>query len=375
MRRGQISSCGFFVGPTARWNEPRTYIVLGAPRGGTSMCAGAMRIAGIPMGENIASRSNEDRDFILHKGDVASLTTDGAKAAYIDQIRELVSARNKSHEVWGWKDPISSLYLDALLGDLRNPHIVFVMRDSAAVTLREWASLPRANLAAASQHFYFDQIERSQQLYARALGIIRTSGLPGLILSYERCLRYPQDFANRILAFSGMGREAAQDNNALATKIADYVTPDAVTGRIPTALPDPDAKRTVRNDLSFFGSLDDAYRACAELVNAGMYAEALILSSSILVAGIGGPGIAPQFIVTPQRFAVLEAGLCFIRAVAFANSADPERALKEVLRFGSTRDYLTKRGVVDPLVENLLGPVAGLQVSLEKVLIGAGVSG
>jgi len=96
MRRGQISSCGFFVGPTARWNEPRTYIVLGAPRGGTSMCAGAMRIAGIPMGENIASRSNEDRDFILHKGDVASLTTDGAKAAYIDQIRELVSAETKA---------------------------------------------------------------------------------------------------------------------------------------------------------------------------------------------------------------------------------------------------------------------------------------
>lgn len=375
MSLGRISSCGFYVGPTAKLGSPRTYVVVGAPRGGTSMCAGALRIAGVPMGVDIIDHNNEDRDFLAHRGDVAIFEEAEARAKYVALVKGLISTRSQSHEVWGWKDPVSSLYLDSVLGDLRNPHLIFVTRDIAAISMREWFALPRSNLSSASPYFYFDHLERSLSLYSRAVRIVKESGAPALILSYERSLRYPEDFAHRILAFTGMTEEDPAADQELASKIASYVRADAVSGRLSSTQRDDVLHRTIRNDLSFYGNLEDAYHACAELVNTGKYSDALTLSASILIAGVDGGRVAPQFVVAPQRFAVFEAGLCFIRAVAFANTADQVRALKEILKFQAVRGFLVKHGIEDPLVENLSDPVAQLQVSMEASMFGGPSTG
>jgi hypothetical protein len=365
----RISSCGFFLGKTAQLGSPRTYVVLGVPRGGTSMCAGALRLAGIHMGAEITVNTNEDRDFVAHGGDIALFDHPEGQEKYLAQLREVIASRNGSHEVWGWKDPVSALYLDRILGDLRNPHLILIMRDSAAVAMREWVALPQSHIGDVSPYFYFDHLERTVHLYSRAIETVKSSGLPGLVLSYERCLRQPADFARRILAFTGAAERPDADD--LAARIAGYVTPDAVTGRLTPAQNNEIPARSLRNDLSFYGSLDDAYRACATLVNTREYSDALTLSSSILAAGMAGQRVAPQFVVPALRFAGIEGGLRFIRAVAFTNTGEPVRALNEVLHYNTTRTFLAKNGIADPMVENLSEPVERLQQTLETTLFGA----
>lgn len=366
MHHGRITSSGVFVGHTAKIGLPRTYVVLGVPRGGTSMCAGALRLAGISMGAEITPE-NEDRDFISHQGDIQVLEKPERKAEYLSRIKEVISVRNGNHDVWGWKDPISALYLEDIIQHLRNPHLILVMRDPMAVAMREWFALPQSHLSSASPNFYFDHIQRTLLLYSRLEKIVRETSVPGLILSYERCLRYPEDFAKRILAFSGSAEGRNEHENDLLEKIAFYVKPDAVSGRISSEHRDDKLDRSLRSDLSFYSSIEDAYRACADLVNTGNYADAVALSSSMLIAGIDGGRSAPQFVCSTQRFAVIEAGLCFIRAVAFTNTADPARAVKELMRFNAARDYLHKYGIHDALVEDLRNPVAKLQQSLETL--------
>lgn len=370
MSGGRIISSGFSVGPTPKLDAPRTYVVLGAPRGGTSMSAGALRLAGVPMGENIRIEWNEDSEFVSHKGYISLFDNPATVEPYLDRLRGLIAARDQKYDVWGWKDPISALYLDRILGELRNPHLVLVMRDPTAIAMREWAALPQTHVTSASPTFYFDHLAKIQGLYARAVQTVRDSNLPALMLSYERCLRYPQDFACRILAFSGMSGGDKVMDGTLMKKISTYVTPDSVTGHLTKSQRAAMQNLAIKKELSFYGSIDDAYRACADLVNSANYTDALTLSASILAAGVEGQRVAPQFVVPPLRFAVIEAGLCFIRAVALANTGDQRRALREVLKFQAAQDFLAQHDVSDPLVANLLEPVAKLRVTLQKALFG-----
>ncbi len=332
------------------------------------MSSGALRLAGVPMGEETTVDTNEDREFVSHQGDISVFEDAARLEPYLERVRGLIAARDRTYDVWGWKDPISGLYLDRILGDLRNPHLVLVMRDPAAIAMREWVSLPQSHVSGTSQTFYFDHLARTQLLYSRAVQIVRDCNLPALILSYERCLRYPQDFASRIIAFSGSSGEDEATDEALMQRITTYVTPDAVTGRLTPPQRDATLSTARRKNLSFYGSIDDAYRACADLVNSANYADALTLSASILEAGVEGTRVAPQFVVPPLSFAVIEAGLCFIRAIALTNTGDQRRALREVFRFKATQEFLARNSVSDPLVENLIEHVAQLQARLETAL-------
>lgn len=159
-------------------------------------------------------------------------------------------------------------------------------------------------------------------------------------------------------------------DGTLMKKISTYVTPDSVTGHLTKSQRAAMQNLAIKKELSFYGSIDDAYRACADLVNSANYTDALTLSASILAAGVEGQRVAPQFVVPPLRFAVIEAGLCFIRAVALANTGDQRRALREVLKFQAAQDFLAQHDVSDPLVANLLEPVAKLRVTLQKALFG-----
>jgi hypothetical protein len=83
----QNVASGFFLGRRNSIQLAKTYVVLGAPRGGTSMPAGAMRLAGIFMGDDLDPANNEDRAFNFHKGNLLGLTTGISRQNYLDSIR------------------------------------------------------------------------------------------------------------------------------------------------------------------------------------------------------------------------------------------------------------------------------------------------
>jgi hypothetical protein len=108
-----------------------THIVLGCPRGGTSMIAGLLRLAGVYMGEKINENNNEDLEFIAHKGIRAIFTHPERaeeKTRLLDAYRTLIAKRNRERVLWGWKDPIAIYYLKEVFDGLRNPHFFVLTR-------------------------------------------------------------------------------------------------------------------------------------------------------------------------------------------------------------------------------------------------------
>ena len=107
---------------------PRTVIVTGMHRSGTSLITSLFRKAGVDVGERLLSASNdnprgffEDIDFVefheqaLHeRGQNLQVRRDFAfvpTASEHEKATTLIKQR-ESHAVWGWKDPRTSLFLD-----------------------------------------------------------------------------------------------------------------------------------------------------------------------------------------------------------------------------------------------------------------------
>src|SRR5215469_5858876 len=97
----------------------KTVVVLGAPRGGTSMVAAALRKLGVAMGENLGHQ-HEDRSF---RAEVP-----------LEEMIATVKKRNETHDLWGWKLPNNIYYLEQLFPHLRNPHFVAIFRNPYSIS-------------------------------------------------------------------------------------------------------------------------------------------------------------------------------------------------------------------------------------------------
>lgn len=107
----------------SRTRVKKTFVVLGCPRGGTSLIAGALYHCGISMG-NFRTGQYEDPDFKLRPERARS-----ARRLLPPRIR----VRNSIHEYWGWKVPNAIYYIGRIRKHLVNPQYLFVYRDPEAV--------------------------------------------------------------------------------------------------------------------------------------------------------------------------------------------------------------------------------------------------
>ena len=101
-------------------SDLKTFIVVGVPRGGTSMVAGLLRLFGIFMGDIINGAygdKHEDKEFYCTKDK--------------RRIAELINKRNIKHDVWGFKDPGIAPYIETTT-ELRDPHYIYIIRDALA---------------------------------------------------------------------------------------------------------------------------------------------------------------------------------------------------------------------------------------------------
>lgn len=155
----------------------KTFVVLGVSRGGTSLAAGLLRLAGISMGQRVGIESHEDPEF--HTED-------------IQELRKLVEVRNQQSKIWGWKHPHALDYLPKLKSRLRKPHYIAVFRDCLAVA----QGFSRNHDIPVNEG-----VAEASRRYQQIAHFVERCEQPLLAISYEKALQQPAELVKELFDF------------------------------------------------------------------------------------------------------------------------------------------------------------------------------
>ena len=146
-----------------------TVLVLGTPRGGTSVVAGICHMLGVPMGLDIDPSNMEDREFrqILEGDDVPF-----AAAKYFTRAR-------RRHSLVGVKSPVVIDRLSEFYPTVIDPVLVVVSRDIYATAQREECS----------GHDFFASLREVIRRKFAILDFVEVGQAPLVIVSYERLIQ------------------------------------------------------------------------------------------------------------------------------------------------------------------------------------------
>jgi hypothetical protein len=199
-----LENSGFFVHRPDGYVLPdeRTFVVLGLPRGGTTMVSKALSSMGVFMGAAADNAVGEDTTLAdaIESGDKRS-------------ARKIIDGYNSAHATWGFKRPNIVNHLDAVGVEFRNPHYVVVMRDLLAIANRNRLSTFKDP---------FKDMRESIASLDTLVGFIETNtDDPMFLLSYERVLARPRPFAIAFSEFCGIDLDAKAVRSFLHA-----VTPD-----------------------------------------------------------------------------------------------------------------------------------------------------
>jgi len=149
--------------PHKEKKKQKTIIVTGLDRGGTSAVAGLLRMMAVDMGEDLHYHTHENENFY-------KLFLPGGK--------EIIEAKNKKHDIWGFKRANLVDELDHL--DLfRNPYLILVTRDP-------YASLMNDFLEIEEKDYHKEYKKRVKRLSKMMEKVNKHS--PRLIVSYEKLI-------------------------------------------------------------------------------------------------------------------------------------------------------------------------------------------
>lgn len=175
--------------------DSRTVIVIGCGRGGTTAVSGVVDALGVRMVEEDrpGTRINmEDGEFVAGVLDERPEPGGPRYPGLYRRIGKIIARRNAAYVNWGWKDPSVDLYLDGVIHQVRNPLVLFVLRNVYDVGV--------SHIAAGEPSFEtaFDQ---SLQRYTRGWGLVSKLGLPTLFVGFERALADRADFVLQVAEF------------------------------------------------------------------------------------------------------------------------------------------------------------------------------
>ncbi len=187
----------------------RGIFVFGAPRGGTSMVAGVLRILGVDMGARQGVGNNEDLDIQEARGNVRDLGDPQSEVfqAALSRMRPLIANRAAADRAWGWKDPHGALYAAQVQDLLPAARLICVFRDPHAAA-------GRVNLL--TQTPFLTALEETLTLYQRCRVYLQGCTVPAAVVSYEKSLVRPERFVEQLTAFCGLNPTNAQTEAAIA---------------------------------------------------------------------------------------------------------------------------------------------------------------
>jgi len=191
-------------------DEPASgVLVFGAPRGGTSMVAGVLRLSGLDMGARQGRGNNEDLDIQAARGNVGNLgdVTHPDYAAALERMRPVIEARAAEGRPWGWKDPHGGLYARDVLDVLPSPRLIAVFRDPAAAAARIHMLTGQSVAEALNDVLW---------LYGKAQGLIAEPPAPLAMASYEKALVRPERFVEQLAFFCHLEPTPEQVREAVA---------------------------------------------------------------------------------------------------------------------------------------------------------------
>ncbi len=360
---------GFAIGRPSASSKPRTFVVLGVPRGGTSFVAGALRLAGVFMGDEVDPANNEDRAFNFHGGNFSALTSPGRKEEYLAIIRKTIHTRNSTHLVWGWKDPLSALYIDDILPDLVNPHFIFVTRDTTAAVMRERIEISGSMGKDSETDLYLDKTWNALKLYQASVAAIARARAPTFFVSYEKAIRNKEDFALQLLRFVTGTNAYSSKHKSVLKEITIYTREGAVSADL-LIRRTPDETPSSSIDLSKFSDLPELYQQCANLINLRHYEDGLSLIERVLAQIILGLEPYPNLRSDPVLVAEIEAGMWFMAAIAMVNLGDGSRSYQALARFSAVAQFLSIVGQKSDLIDGIKNEAAVLFRRLEQELRG-----
>ena len=181
--------------------NPATIIVLGVARGGTSMVAKSLHLAGVPM--NATTVTYED----IALGE--ALETQNTPL-----VEQLILERNRAHSVWGIKRPNMLDTLPQYLHLFRNPICVTVFRDILSTAKRNeislnWSIVEGLKLA----------IHSNLQL----VQFIQAHSIPNLLVSYEKAVQHPRTFVTALVEHCGISCDIEPIVNSIEADNPEYL--------------------------------------------------------------------------------------------------------------------------------------------------------
>jgi hypothetical protein len=200
MGTGRKSVCAILRDSPLEPGAPRTAVVLGIARGGTSMVSGVLRGLGVDMGENLGF-NHEDTQIqrIVNKQRFGA-------------IGPLARKRDEMHDLWGFKFPEASLMMDRFHPELRNPHYLFVLRHPLArgmsVLKRTGGKLNEA-------------VAESLESYRAILAFLEGVEAPAILINYEHATAQSRDSVAEIARFLGIEARSEAIERAAAMIVGE----------------------------------------------------------------------------------------------------------------------------------------------------------
>jgi hypothetical protein len=148
-----------------------TVLVLGTPRGGTSVVSGICHMLGVPMGVEIDRSNMEDLRF---RGLLKSESRAELASVYLRELQAL-------GQIVGAKDPVAIDHLSEVYPRILQPILVVVSRDVYASTQRE----------VAEGHEFWEILRATIRRKYSVLDFISTVDDPLIVVSYERLMQDP----------------------------------------------------------------------------------------------------------------------------------------------------------------------------------------
>lgn len=158
--------------------QPRTYVLAGSSRGGTSALAYIFLRKGVDLGAG-NKVNHEDRNM------AAAITRNEID---VPAVRRYIEQRNTEKDVWGFKLPRAAMHLSAIEAELRNPIFVYIYRNPVSIAR---SILQREKNYEKGIGGFAKALNHASSFYEKMSAAIAEMGSPVILVEYEKLYYEP----------------------------------------------------------------------------------------------------------------------------------------------------------------------------------------